>query len=123
MKKFIFVLRLVGVSQLVLGALFLLAPAFFIGWMGLHQTPTDSNYLFGMLAARFIAYGIGMFAIARDPQANRFWINNMIFIQLIDLGVGLFYTVVGTLPLAASGFPMFNAALFSVLLFMWKPKK
>jgi hypothetical protein len=76
-----------------------------------------------MLAARFIAYGAGMFIIAREPVKNIFWINNMILIQLIDLAVGLLYTINGTLTLAVSAFPMFNAMIFAVLLFIWRPKQ
>ena len=61
--------------------------------MKLSATPHDANYPLGMLAARFIAYGIGMFVIARNPNQNIFWINNMILIQLIDLGVGVSYKI------------------------------
>jgi hypothetical protein len=64
-----------------------------------------------------------MFAIARAPEKNIFWIKNMLFIQLIDLAVGLFYTISGTLALSVSAFPMFNAAAFATLLFFWMPKQ
>lgn len=123
MKKLAILLRLVGVVQLILGAAYLFAPEAFTAWMKLSPTPHDTNYAFGMLAARFIAYGIGMIAIARDPARNLFWINNMILIQLIDLGVGVFYTARGTLALSSSAFPMFNAALIAGLLFLWRPKR
>ena len=115
-------LRVVGVVQLVLGAAYLLAPGAFNTWMKLSAAPHDSNYALGMLSARFIAYGIGMFVVATNPVQNRFWLNNMILIQLIDLGVGLFYTVDGTLALSTSAFPMFNAILIAGLLFLWRPK-
>lgn len=123
MKKFTILLRLIGGVQLVLGAGLLFAPLAFTGWMGLSATQTDINYLFGMLAARFIAYGAGMFAIAREPEKNIFWIKNMMFIQIIDLAVGLFYTFNGTLALSVSAFPMFNATVFAALLFFWMPKQ
>ncbi len=115
-------LRAVGVAQLVLGAAYLLAPGAFNSWMKLSAAPHDSNYALGMLSARFIAYGIGMFVVAANPVQNRFWINNMILIQLIDLGVGVYYTFDGTLRLSSSAFPMFNASLIVVLLYLWKPK-
>lgn len=121
MKKLTVLLRMIGVVQLLLGAGLLFAPSMFVAWMGLSATATDINYLFGMLAARFIAYGAGMFFIARAPEKNAFWIQNMLFIQLIDLAVGLFYTMNGTLVLAASAFPMFNATVFATLLFFWMP--
>jgi hypothetical protein len=75
-----------------------------------------------MLAARFLAYGIGMFFIARAPEKNLFWINNMILIQGIDMAAGIFYTATGVVALAHSGFPMFNATLFIILLALWRPK-
>lgn len=123
MKKLTVLLRLIGVVQLVLGAGFLFAPAALTAWMGLSTTQTDINYLFGMLAARFIAYGVGMFVIAREPEKNMFWIKNMLFIQLTDLAVGLFYTINGTLALSVSAFPMFNAAVFIILLSLWGTKR
>ena len=89
-----------------------------------HSIPmSDINYPLGMLAARFLAYGIGMFVIARNPIEHRFWIKNMVFIQMIDLAVGIFYTANGTISLSLSGFPMFNAMLIAVLLWVWRPKQ
>jgi hypothetical protein len=75
-----------------------------------------------MLAARFLAYGLGMLVIARAPARHPFWIKNMVLIQAIDLAVGLFYTFSGTIPLKLSAFPMFNATLIALLLWAWRPK-
>lgn len=123
MKKLIIVLRVVGTLQLVLGAAYLLAPGGLTEWMKLSPAPHDANYAYGMLASRFIAYGIGMFVIAGNPQRNIFWIKNMILIQGVDLGVGLFYTATGVLSLSTSAFPMFNAILIAGFLFFWMPRK
>lgn len=123
MKKLTILLRVVGVVQIVLGAAYLFAPGAFIEWMKLSSTPHDANYAYGMLASRFLAYGIGMFVIARDPIGNIFWIKNMVFIQVVDLGVGVFYTARGILLLSSSAFPMFNALLIAALLFLWRPKQ
>lgn len=123
MKKLKILLWVVGVIQLVLGIAYLFFPAAFVAWMDLSAVPADTHYAFGMLAARFIAYGLGMFYVARNPERNVFWIKNMILIQLIDLSVGIFYTATGIIPLSASAFPMFNATLISVLLFFWMPKE
>ncbi|VAW42447.1 hypothetical protein MNBD_CHLOROFLEXI01-3739 [hydrothermal vent metagenome] len=79
-------------------------------------------YPLGMLAARFLAYGVGMFYIARDPEKYLFWINNMIFIQAIDLAVGVFYTATGVIAVQDSAFPIFNAIWIIVLLALWRPK-
>jgi len=122
MKKLNVLLYLIGIVQLVLGLLYLFLPMQFLAMMG-HSTPeTDISYPLGMLAARFLAYGIGMIFIARAPEKQSFWINNMILIQMIDLAVGIFYTATGVIGLELSAFPMFNATLFIILLTLWRPK-
>lgn len=115
-------LRVIGVVQLVLGAFYLFLPLQFLTMQGLSLPAADNAYPLGMLAARFLAYGIGMLVIANAPEKNSFWINNMILIQAIDLAVGIFYTATGDVALAHSGFPMFNATLFIILLSLWRPK-
>ena len=57
----------IGISQLALGALYLFAPLWFIAWQGLTPMAPDGAYPLGMLAARFLVYGAGMFLIARAP--------------------------------------------------------
>lgn len=76
-----------------------------------------------MLAARFIVYGLMLFTIARSPADNLLWIDGMILIQLIDLGVGIYYTTQGIVPLSLSGFPMFNATWIILLLWLWRPNR
>lgn len=116
-------LMIVGVVQIVLGILYLVFPHEFLRSMG-HTIPMDDiNYPFGMLAARFLAYGAGMFVIAKAPGEHRFWIANMVFVQLVDLGVGIFYTLNGTITFGLSGVPMFNAMLIASLLWIWRPKQ
>ena len=73
MKKLKILAMIIGLVQLVLGILLLFTPVFFLQWMGLSVPHPDDNYMFGMLAARFIAYGIGMFVIAKAPEQNLFW--------------------------------------------------
>jgi hypothetical protein len=121
MKLKVFLI-VVGLVQLILGLAYLLVPLDFLRWMG-HTVPAaDLNYPLGMLAARFLAYGLGMFVIAQAPVPHRFWLRNMVLIQIVDLGVGLFYTATGTVPLTLSAFPMFNAALIALLLWWWQPR-
>lgn len=116
-------LMIVGVVQIVLGIMYLFFPHALLHMMG-HSIPMDDiNYPFGMLAARFLAYGIGLFVIARAPSEHRFWILNMVFIQIVDLSVGIFYTFSGTISLSLSGFPMFNAVLIASLLWLWRPRR
>lgn len=114
-------LTMVGLVQIILGMAYLFFPLALLQWMGHSQPAADVNYPLGMLAARFIAYGIGMFVIAHAPDRHAFWITNMVLVQLIDLGVGIVYTVSGTVSLQLSAFPMFNAALIAVLLWRWRP--
>ena len=122
MKRLKTLLRLIGMVQIVLGLLYLFAPLNFLALLG-HSVPeADIAYPLGMLAARFLAYGVGMFFIARAPEKHGFWINNMILIQEVDLAVGIFYTATGAVGLALSAFPMFNATLFIILLWSWRPR-
>ncbi|WP_290781203.1 hypothetical protein [Hoeflea sp.] len=115
-------LFIVAASQLVLGALTLLAPGPFFAWMGLSVPPVDNQYMLGMLAARFIAYGLGMVALARAENPDPFWIRNMVLIQAIDFGAGLFYIATGVIGLEVAAFPMLNAAIFGMLLWLWTPR-
>ena len=108
----------IGVGQLVLGLVYLLMPQAFIAWQGLSAIGADIGYPFSMLAGRFIVYGVGMFIIANDPEKNRFWLYGMVAIQAFDLAGGLFYTLSGTVALAHSAFPMFNATWIMVGLFL-----
>ena len=115
-------LRVIGVVQLVLGAFYLFIPIRFLAMQGLSTPVVDIAYPLGMLAARFLAYGVGMFFIANAPEKQLFWINNMILVQGLDLAVGIFYTATGIVSLSHSALPMFNATLFIILLTLWRPK-
>jgi hypothetical protein len=122
MKKLRILLRVVGVIQIVLGLFYLLAPAFFLEAIG-HTVPADDLfYPLGMLAARFLVFGVVFIYIAQDPMQHRLWITAMIFIQLIDLAVGVFYTATGVVAISDSLFPMFNATWIAGLLYFWRPR-
>jgi hypothetical protein len=122
MKKLRILLRVVGGIQIVLGLFYLFAPAFFLEAIG-HSIPADDIfYPLGMLAARFLAFGVVFVYIARDPVQHRLWITAMIFIQLVDLAVGVFYTATGVVALSDSLFPMFNATWIAGLLYLWRPR-
>jgi len=123
MQPLRFVLRVVGVVQVVLGLLYLFVPIQFLGFMGSAVTQPDIAYPLGMLAARFMAYGIGMFYIARAPEKHIFWINNMILVQVVDLAVGVLVTLTGVVALSHSAFPMFNATIFIMLLLVLRPRQ
>ncbi len=122
MRNLKILLKVVGAIQIVLGLLYLFAPAFFLETIG-HSVPEDDIfYPLGMLAARFLGYGIAFIYISRDPLAHRLWISIMIFIQLIDLAVGVFYTATDVVALSDSFFPMFNATWIAALLYIWRPR-
>ncbi|MFV1990700.1 MAG: hypothetical protein ACC652_08170 [Acidimicrobiales bacterium] len=122
MRNLKILLKVVGAIQVVLGLLYLFAPAFFLETIG-HSVPEDDIfYPLGMLAARFLGYGIAFIYISRDPLVHRLWISVMIFIQLIDLAVGVFYTATDAVALSDSFFPMFNATWIAALLYIWRPR-
>ncbi|MCB2177663.1 MAG: hypothetical protein KQH57_17785 [Actinomycetales bacterium] len=78
------VVRVVAAFQLVLGAAFLVAPGATASALGLAPAPGWTNWLFAMMAARFLGYGVGMLAVARDPGRHRLWLDTMIGIQVVD---------------------------------------
>jgi hypothetical protein len=123
MKKMNYLLKLIGAIQIVLGLAYLFAPALFLQSMGHSLPQADIYYPLGMLAARFIAYGIALLVISNAPVQHVLWVNFMILIQVIDLAVGIFYTAIGVLPLTLSAFSMFNAAWIILLLALWRPVK
>lgn len=114
-------LRLIGTIQIILGLAYLLLPNSLLQQMGHSLPAADLLYPLGMLAARFIAYGVGLWLVSDKPEAHVLWIRLMALIQFIDLMVGIAYTVTGTLPLSLSAFPMFNALWIGLLCFFWKP--
>ncbi len=123
MKKISILVRLIGIIQIVLGILYLVAPGFILRSMG-HSVPeADLYYPLAMLAGRFISYGIALIYISSDPMQHKLWIYFMILIQVIDLAAGIFYTSTGVVELSLSAFPMFNASWMVVLLLLWSPKE
>ena len=114
-------LKIVGVIQIALGLAYLLVPDLFLIKMGHSLPAADLHYPLGMLASRFLAYGVGLWIISKNPEKHVLWIRLMAFIQLIDLAVGVYYTVTGVVPMSLSAFPMFNAIWIGLLLAFWKP--
>lgn len=122
MKKLRILMRVVGGIQIALGLFYLFAPAFFLEAIG-HSVPADDIfYPLGMLASRFLVFGVVFIYIARDPAKHALWITAMIFIQLIDLAVGVYYTATGVVELKDSAFAMFNAIWIAGLLYLWRPR-
>ena len=114
-------LRVVAVVQIILGLAYLIAPDQLLHSMGHSLPATDLHYPLGMLAARFLAYGVGFWLISRAPQQHLLWIRLMACIQGIDLTVGLYYTAAGVVPLTLSSLPMFNALWIGITCALWRP--
>lgn len=112
-------LRVVGSVQLVLGVAYLFFPGAVLQQMGHSVAAQDLYYPLGMLAARFVAYGVGFWIISREAKDHALWVALMGLIQAIDLGVGIVYTATGVLPLQLSAFPMFNAVWIGATCTIW----
>ena len=108
--------RLIGLSQIILGLLYFAWPLGFIAWQGLTPVAADTGYPLAMLAARFLVYGVGMFAVASDPARHAFWLFGMVAIQLIDLAAGAAYVATGVVAWQHALVPMVNATLFAAVL-------
>src|SRR5262249_48576028 len=74
----------IAAVQFILGLAYLFAPAPFQATLGLTHLPAWAGWPFGLLGARFLALGLGMLLVARNPAANRGWIQAMIFVQAVD---------------------------------------
>lgn len=121
MKKLKVLLIVVGVIQMLLGLAYLAAPQAMLASMGHSAIAKDIAYPFGMLSARFLVYGALLLAASRDPARHGLLIMGMVGIQLIDLAVGVSYTIGGAVPIGVSAFPMFNAIWIAALLWLWRP--
>jgi hypothetical protein len=121
MKKIRVLVFVVGIVQIILGLAFLLAPHGILRWMGHSPIANDISYPLGMLSSRFLVYGALMLIAAKNPGENRLLIMGMVWIQIIDLAVGMFYTLQSTVALSLSAFPMFNATVIALLLWLWRP--
>jgi hypothetical protein len=110
-----FLIKLIASVQLLLGILYLAAPQWLLAQMGHSVPPPDLFYPLAMLAARFIAYGIGLWIASREPERHALWFRLMALIQVIDLAAGVVATLSGAVPASLSAFPMFNAVWIALV--------
>ncbi len=122
MTKVKVLLWVVGILQLALGLAYLLAPHAMLHWMGHLPVSDDIAYPLGMLSSRFLVYGVLLLVAARSPSEHRLLMLGMVWIQVIDLAAGIYFTLQGVVGIALSGFPMFNATVIALLLGLWMPK-
>lgn len=118
MKKLQTLCYVIGVSQIILGGLYLFAPTYFIEWQNMQAPASSIHYILAMFSARLFVYGVGMFIIAQNATKYRIWLDGMIAIQLIDLLAGVYFTTCNVVLLADSFVPMFNASFF-IILMLW----
>lgn len=119
-----FTLRFIGVVQLFFGVLFTFAPTLAGGLLGLApDAPSWAAWLFVMMGARFLGYGVGMFLAARDPRRNVSWIDTMIAIQGIDWLATVGFLAAGAIPLANVTSALVLPVVFVAALLWWHPRR
>lgn len=117
-------LIVIGVFQLILGALFLLAPGPAANLLDLSPpAPPWVNWLFATMAARYLGYAYGMFIAARAPQDHVGWINTMIVIQAIDWVATIGYVLAAGLSLRQVTTAAFVPVLFIGALLWFHPRR
>ena len=117
-------LYVIGASQLFFGAGFLFLPGVVEDLFQLGpDAPSWADWLVAMLGARFLGYGAGMLAAARQPERHVAWVNTMIGVQAIDWAATLAYLVSGDLRLAQVGTAAFLPVLFVAALLWWHPRR
>jgi hypothetical protein len=117
-------LAVIGTFQLVLGLVFLVAPARACAALGLTPAaPGWVNWLFAMMAARFLGYAYGMFVAARQPERATAWIGTMIVIQTIDWVATIAHLVAGDVTLRQVTTASLMPALFVGALIWFDPRR
>jgi len=112
----------IGTVQVILGIVFIFAPAQFAGLLGLKEAPEWVYWLFTMFGARSLGFAYGMFLAMRDPQRHIIWIRAMIGIQAIDwIGTIYFVATGGVTWLQVSG-ASFLPLLFIAVLTLRYPR-
>ncbi len=81
------------------------------------------NWLFIMMGARFLGYGFGMFAAARDPLAHLTWINTMIVIQIADWVSTIGYLIVRDISFGSVAPAAVLPVVFVSGLLRWHPRR
>lgn len=124
MRSLRFMLRFIAVVQFFFGVLFTLAPGAAGGLLGLEPTaPGWVEWLFVMMGARFLGYGVGMLVASRDPLAHQSWINTMIGIQAIDWVATVVFLLAGDLPLSHVLSALVLPVIFVAALTWWHPRR
>ncbi len=117
-------LVVIGLFQLVLGVLFVAAPAFAASLFDLTPAAPDwANWLFAMMGARFGGFAYGMFLAARDPRRHIGWIDAMIGIQVIDWIATIAALAAGSVTIGQVTTASFMPVVFVVALVWFHPRR
>lgn len=124
MKPLPVLLRVIGVVQMVFGALFVLAPAHAGDLLGLGAPPPAwAPWLFVMLGARFLGFALGMFRAARAPEEHVGWIDAMVVVQVVDWVGTVAFLLAGDIPLPNVASALLLPVVFVVGLLWWHPRR
>lgn len=123
MRPLSLTLRFIGVVQLVLGLLFVIAPQSYANIFDLAEAPGWAYWLIAMMGARFLGYAYGMFVAAREPQKHTTWIVTMIGIQAIDWVGTIYHLAAGSVTLGQVTTAAFLPVVFIILLVMFFPRE
>ena len=125
-KLLIVTLRIIAIVQAVLGIAFLLLPELSAKSLGLAPAPGWTNWLFGMMAARFLAFAYGMWLASNqldgNPSASVAWIKAMVGVQAIDWCVTLLYLWRGDVTLSQVTTAAFLPIIFIIILVRGLPR-
>lgn len=121
-RLLVFTLRFIAFVQAFLGLAFLIAPEATSELLGLKPAPGWANWLFGMMAARFLGFAYGMWIAAKDSAGARSWIVSMIAVQAVDWLVTLKYLANGAVTLAQVSTASFLPVLFVIALAVSLPR-
>ena len=124
MNRLRFALRATGVVQLFFGSLFVIAPGLTADVLQTRTTePGWVDWLFVMMGARFIGYGLGMFVAARDPRRHLAWIDTMIVVQALDWASTLGFLLAGDVTLRNVTSAAVLPPLIIAALVWWHPRR
>jgi hypothetical protein len=113
----------IGIVQLILGIVFIFAPAQFATVLGLATTPTWVPWMFAMFGARALGFAYGMFLALRNPQDHRDWIGAMIAVQVIDWIATIYFLLQGVVSLPQVSGASFLPIIFLIVLITRYPRR
>lgn len=109
-------LVVVAIVQIVVGAIFILAPGAFASLLGLTAAPAWTDWIFAMFGARALGFAFGMLVALRDVRRHASWLTAMILVQAIDWAGTLLALSAGKVTLSQVSTAPFLPVLFILVL-------